>query len=112
MEDNFYATLEVSEGSSLSEIRNGFRKMALKWHPDKNKSPLANEMMKKVNKAYKELIKLKKDNKEHNDELDAEKDGEEHDDESNDSFFSDLFTHDYDDYDELSMKTMRKRKLV
>lgn len=49
-----YEMLDVNEGSSEKEIVSGFRKMALKWHPDKNPQRLdmANEMFLKIQKAF------------------------------------------------------------
>lgn len=46
--------------------------MALTWHPDKNNSPQPNDMMRKVNEAYKELTKHKKgheENEDHEDQM-------------------------------------------
>jgi DnaJ-class molecular chaperone len=34
--DNYYAKLGVAEGASDREIKTAFRKLALKYHPDKN----------------------------------------------------------------------------
>lgn len=32
----YYAVLEVERTSQPSEIKNAYRKLAMKWHPDKN----------------------------------------------------------------------------
>eukprot|EP01006_Ploeotia_vitrea_P031325 TRINITY_DN63639_c1_g1_i1.p1 TRINITY_DN63639_c1_g1~~TRINITY_DN63639_c1_g1_i1.p1 ORF type:complete len:403 (+),score=1.53 TRINITY_DN63639_c1_g1_i1:33-1241(+) len=50
---NFYEVLEVEERAGATEIKKSFRKMAMKWHPDKNKDKkLASEKMKVINEAY------------------------------------------------------------
>lgn len=43
-----YDLLEVSPNATDEEIRKAFKKMAIKYHPDKNKSPGAEEMFKKI----------------------------------------------------------------
>ncbi len=53
MAENFYSTLGVAEDASQEEIKKVFRKMAVKYHPDKNKgNPEAEEKFKKMNEAY------------------------------------------------------------
>lgn len=49
-----YDLFEVDEQCSDKEILKAFRKMALKWHPDKNpdRLALATEMFLKVQKAF------------------------------------------------------------
>jgi curved DNA-binding protein CbpA len=44
--------LEVPISASKEEIKKSYIKKVLKWHPDKNKSPEANDMMKLINAAY------------------------------------------------------------
>lgn len=57
---NFYDELEVSNGATEEEIRRAFRKLAMEWHPDRNKSKEASERFKSVNEAYQVLIDPKK----------------------------------------------------
>ena len=43
---DFYDILGVSKNSSQQEIKSAYRKLALKWHPDRNKEAGANEKCK------------------------------------------------------------------
>ena len=47
-----YQILGVSRIASSREITAAYRKLALQYHPDRNKSPVANDMMLKINTAY------------------------------------------------------------
>lgn len=52
-----YSTLEVPHTATIEEIKKAYRKMALKWHPDKNGGSLdAAEMFRKVKAAYDCLV--------------------------------------------------------
>lgn len=44
--------LGVSKSASAAEIKSAYRKLALEWHPDRNKSPEAHEKFKEINEAY------------------------------------------------------------
>ena len=53
MKEDYYDILGISRGASASEIKKAYRKMAIKYHPDKNpgdKSAEAN--FKKAAEAY------------------------------------------------------------
>ena len=51
-ERDFYEVLGVNKGSSAEEIKKAYRKKALEWHPDRNKSAEAADKFKEVNRAY------------------------------------------------------------
>jgi tetratricopeptide (TPR) repeat protein len=58
---DLYMILGVSRNSSIEEIRRGFKKLAAKWHPDKNnqteeKKIFAEKKFKEINSAYTILI--------------------------------------------------------
>ena len=48
----FYTVLGVGQHASEGEIKKAYRKLALKFHPDKNSSPSAETRFKKVTEAY------------------------------------------------------------
>ena len=56
----YYAILGVSQGANFQEIKKSYRKLAKKYHPDKNKSPLAEETIKKINEAFEILSDRRK----------------------------------------------------
>ena len=49
---DYYQTLGISKAASDVEIKNAYRKKALEWHPDRNKSPEATAKFKEINEAY------------------------------------------------------------
>lgn len=59
---DYYETLGVDKNASEAEIKKAFRKMVLKYHPDRNRDnpKEAEEKMKEVNEAYSVLSDPKK----------------------------------------------------
>lgn len=57
---DFYSVLGVSKSASDAEIKRAYRKLALEWHPDRNKTAGAEEKFKEINKAYEVLGDPKK----------------------------------------------------
>jgi DnaJ-class molecular chaperone len=57
---DYYEILGVGKGASLEEIKKAYRKLALQWHPDRNKSSGATERFKEINEAYEVLHDSKK----------------------------------------------------
>ena len=52
MGKDYYAILGVGRGATDDEIKKAYRKMALKYHPDKNSDPGAEEKFKEIAEAY------------------------------------------------------------
>ena len=53
---DYYEILGVNKNSSIEEIKKKFRKLALEFHPDRNKAPDASEKFKEINEAYQVLV--------------------------------------------------------
>src|ERR1700733_3370649 len=49
----YYETLEVERTADESKLKASFRKLAMKWHPDKNPGDATSEVkFKEINEAY------------------------------------------------------------
>ncbi|XP_015593060.1 dnaJ homolog subfamily B member 6-B isoform X2 [Cephus cinctus] len=59
---DYYIILDVSRSATSADIKKAYRKLALKWHPDKNPDNLdeANKKFKEISEAYEVLIDEKK----------------------------------------------------
>ena len=58
----YYNILGVSPGSSNEDIKRAYRKLALQWHPDRNKTPEAEGKFKEIGEAY-EILTTSSQNK-------------------------------------------------
>jgi len=56
---DYYAILEVNKTANQSEIKNQFRTLAKKWHPDKKQDEYAEKKMAQINIAYEVLSNTK-----------------------------------------------------
>lgn len=57
---DYYEVLGVAKSATADEIKRAYRKLALEWHPDRNKSEGANDKFKEINEAYEVLSDAKK----------------------------------------------------
>lgn len=51
-EQDYYKILGIGKSASAQEIKSAYRKLALQYHPDRNKTKEAEEKFKEVTKAY------------------------------------------------------------
>ncbi len=62
MGKDYYKVLGVSRDATDDQIKKAYRKMALKYHPDKNQSDNAEEKFKEIAEAYDVLRDSELDN--------------------------------------------------
>lgn len=60
MAKDYYKILGITKSAADDEIKKAYRKMALRYHPDKNKTIGAEEKFKEVAEAYEVLSDKKK----------------------------------------------------
>src|SRR5438445_2481716 len=52
---DYYEVLGIARTASADDIRRAFRKLALDYHPDRNKTDEAHDRFKEINEAYEVL---------------------------------------------------------
>lgn len=58
MTSDYYKILNLSKNCTKEDIKKNYKQLALKWHPDRNKTnkEVAEEKFKKISEAYEVLI--------------------------------------------------------
>ena len=59
---DYYDILNISKDATPEQIKKGYKKQAIRFHPDKNHSPLSTECFKKISEAYQCLSDPEKKN--------------------------------------------------
>ena len=65
---NYYAILGVSQYAKYREIKAAYRRLALKYHPDRNSSPVSENSIKIINAAF-EVLSDKDKRKQYDEKL-------------------------------------------
>ena len=52
---DYYKILEIEFGADISSVKKAFRRLALRYHPDKNKAPDASTKFIEITEAYEVL---------------------------------------------------------
>jgi molecular chaperone DnaJ len=65
---NYYAILGVSQYAKYREIKSAYRRLALKYHPDRNSSPVSENSIKIINAAF-EVLSDKAKRKQYDEKL-------------------------------------------
>uniref|UniRef100_T1L6M6 DnaJ homolog subfamily B member 9 n=1 Tax=Tetranychus urticae TaxID=32264 RepID=T1L6M6_TETUR len=51
-----YRVLSLHYNATASEVKKAYKRMALRYHPDKNKSPGAKDKFQAINNAYTKIM--------------------------------------------------------
>lgn len=60
---DYYEVLGLTRSATAADIKSSYRRLALKWHPDKNKEPGAEAKFKEINEAFEVLSNPEKKSK-------------------------------------------------
>lgn len=53
--NDYYSILEIDDSCSLQDVRQAYRRQAMRWHPDKCSDACAEQMFRSVAEAYQTL---------------------------------------------------------
>jgi molecular chaperone DnaJ len=56
---DYYEILGISKQATQDEVKRSFRRLAMQYHPDRNKAPDAEQKFKEINEAYEVLSDAK-----------------------------------------------------
>ncbi|KAL6045938.1 DnaJ-like protein [Balamuthia mandrillaris] len=69
---NYYEVLGLEPNADEDEIKAAYRRLAMKWHPDKNPSPDATAKFQEISYAYRKLTTDESDSDEDMSDFSAE----------------------------------------
>ena len=49
---SYYEILGIEKGATQEEVKKAYRKLSMKWHPDRNKNVGAEDKFKEIGSAY------------------------------------------------------------
>ncbi len=67
---NYYDILEIPMDANFDDVRNAYKRLAIKYHPDRTKDPKANEKFSEIQQAYEVLGNYRK-RREYDDQLEG-----------------------------------------
>ena len=56
MNIDHHATLGIAPDATLGDVKRAYRRLAMRWHPDRNDDPAATERFKAIRAAYEQLV--------------------------------------------------------
>jgi molecular chaperone DnaJ len=56
MNSDHHSVLDIAPGATPAEIKRAYRRLAMRWHPDRNSDPAATERFRRIRAAYEQLV--------------------------------------------------------